>query len=354
MYIKRLALRSIYLFFFLLFCTSGIFAQNAYNIAVDSVKVLRIQGSIKCGQIHNMVIYWKITSSNTSADYPTCASPAYLQASIAGGTFPNVAGGYSNKLTWEMYDGDFYGIQESNIPIGSYRDTLKIRTPNSVGDIFTCATAVTPSSGIKNPDCPVNTLTNTVGGLDDYKFRNDTVSSCTALPISLKSFTVEKRDGENVLTWESIIENNFANYNVEHATNAIDFNEVANQPGTGNGSRYKFLHTSPALGLNYYRLKMVDLDGSYVYSDVKVVDFSSERSKQLNVYPNPFSQVFTIENLQTPSDITVFDMTGKLIRQMSVTDNNVLMDLSQHPSGIYSVNIKDKLDTKVFRMIKSE
>ena len=99
---------------------------------------------------------------------------------------------------------------------------------------------------------------------------------------------------------------------------------------------------------------MVDLDGSYVYSDVKVVDFSSERSKQLNVYPNPFSQVFTIENLQTPSDITVFDITGKLIHKMFVSDSHVLMDLSQHPSGIYSVNIKDKLDTKVFRVIKTE
>ena len=187
---------------------------------------------------------------------------------------------------------------------------------------------------------------------EDLAYTTATVNC--VLPVSLASFNAQKIGDDIQITWESVIENNFANYSVEHARNAIDFNEVANQPGTGNGSRYKFLHTSPAQGLNYYRLKMVDLDGSYVYSDVKVVDFSSDRSKQLNVYPNPFSQVFTIENLQTPSDITVFDLTGKLIHKMSVSDSHVLMDLSQHPSGIYSVNIKDKLDTKVFRVIKSE
>ncbi len=352
---KRGDLQIVFVFFVIqLGLLTTVFGQNSYNIAIDSVKVLKPQGSIKCGQIHDLVVYWKVNSSNTSANYPTCRAAAIFVVSPSGALFANLAGGYSNKLDWILFEESYYGIQNASIPLGNYRDTLKIMSPMAVGNTFSVSAQVDPSSGAKSPDCNAGTITNSIAGSDDVKTSLDTVGTCSALPVSLASFNAQKIGDNAEITWESIIENNFANYSVEHATNAIDFNVVANQEGRGNGSRYKFLHTSPAPGLNYYRLKIVDFDGSYVYSDVKVVDFSSERNKQLNLYPNPFSQVFTIENLQTPSDITVFDMTGKLIHKMSVSDSHVLMDLSQHPSGIYSVLIKDMLDTKVFRVVKSE
>ncbi|MBP7643178.1 MAG: T9SS type A sorting domain-containing protein [Saprospiraceae bacterium] len=337
---------------YLVFLTS-VFGQNSYNIAIDSVKVLKPQGSIKCAQIHDLVIYWKVTSSNSSANYPTCQTSALFVVSPSGAVFPNLTGGYSNRLEWILFEESYYGVQNASIPLGNYRDTLKIMSPMAVGNAFSVSAQVDPSSGAKSPDCNAGTITNSITGIDDVKTSLDTVKSCSALPILLKNLNAAKLGVDTEISWESIVENNFSHYSVEHSIDAVNFIKIASKSGNGNKSRYTYIHSSPTTGLNYYRLKMIDLDGTFVYSDVKAVNFSTERNSLLNVYPNPFSQVFTIENLQAPSDISVFDMTGKLMRQMSVTDSHVLMDLAQQPSGIYSVIIKDKIDTKVFRVIKS-
>lgn len=346
-------------FFILTFLiTTHFSAYGQWNITIDTIILNPMQLNYNCNAIVSQDVLLAYTGNG---DYPLCISPLKINFSLSSdaGTFNGnvasdvVSGDWKPYFSYQMNLGKNLLRATQIAPIPSSLKSLNIHLKLStkmgspVNGNFGSSGQFSVGSGGSSCTSSVNT-----DPQDDFAYT--TASLNCALPVSLASFNAQKIGEDVQIAWESIIENNFANYIVEHAANAIDFNVVANQQGTGNGSRYKFLHTLPALGLNYYRLKMVDLDGSYVYSDVKLVDFSSERSKQLNVYPNPFSQVFTIENLPTPSEITVFDITGKLIHKIFVSDSHFLMDLSQQPSGIYSVTIKDKNDTKVFRVIKSE
>ncbi len=333
-------------------------ATGQWNMTIDTIMLNPVKVRYTCSSIVSQDVTLTYTGNG---DYPLCTYPSSIGFLLSddAGTFNGVTASDAVSGDWKPYFSYQMNVEKTRLratqiaPIPSSLQLLNVHLKLStkmgspVNEFFGAVGLI--STGSQGSSCILDVNTNTE---DDFAYTTATLNC--ALPVSLASFNAQKIGDNAEITWESIIENNFANYSVEHATNAIDFNVVANQEGRGNGSRYKFLHTSPAPGLNYYRLKIVDFDGSYVYSDVKVVDFSSERNKQLNLYPNPFSQVFTIENLQTPSGIVVYDMTGKLIHKMSVTDSHVLMDFSQHPSGIYSVLIKDKLDTKVFRVIKSE
>ena len=86
---------------------------------------------------------------------------------------------------------------------------------------------------------------------------------------------------------------------------------------------------------------MIDLDNSFTYSDVKAVQ-GSEFKSEISMFPNPASgnQTITISNLSEPSSIRIFDYSGRLIQQLSATDNSVQINNLQN--GNYYINITGK------------
>lgn len=332
-------------------------AAGQWNMTIDTIMLNPVKVRYTCSSIVSQDVTLTYTGNG---DYPLCTYPSSIGFSLSddAGTFNGVTASDAVSGDWKPYFSYQMNVEKTRLratqiaPIPSSLKVLNVHLKLStkmgspVNGFFGAIGQVAEISD--ESSCLVDV--NTDPG-EDFAYTSASVNC--VLPVLLQLFTAEKLNDDSVISWESDIEYNFDYYSIEHSTNAVNFIEIVSVSGNGNKSTYKYLHSSPSKGLNYYRLKMVDLDGTFVYSDVKAVNFSTERNSLLNVYPNPFSQVFTIANLQTPSDITVFDVTGKLIHKMSVSDSHVLMDLSQHPSGIYSVNIKDKLNTKVFRVIKS-
>ena len=167
--------------------------QNIYNISVDSIKILKGPNGVNCNSTNNLVISWKITSSNSTSSYPFCQTGAILTVSTSGGSsFSATPGKYSGKLEWILYEGTYFGLQNTSIPLGSYRDTLRIIAPGNLGQVMSTTAQVSGTSGVKNPDCPPGTNTNSVVGNDDVKSTDDQVTSCTPLPIKLKYFKAVK------------------------------------------------------------------------------------------------------------------------------------------------------------------
>jgi len=110
------------------------------------------------------------------------------------------------------------------------------------------------------------------------------------LPIELLSFDAKKGDGFYVdLSWITASEQNNDYFTVEHSQFGKDWYEVGIVKGAGNSNsilKYKLRDNKPFEGLSYYRLKQTDFDGSFTYSDIRVVNFTSE-SPEILVYPNP-------------------------------------------------------------------
>ena len=97
---------------------------------------------------------------------------------------------------------------------------------------------------------------------------NYTDCDCTSqsVPIELSSFTVESKEGVHTLNWRSEIEVNFSHFEIEHSMDGYSFANIG-KISSDDSRNYRFNYI-PDAGDNFYRLKMVDLDGSYEYSKI--------------------------------------------------------------------------------------
>ena len=169
------------------------------------------------------------------------------------------------------------------------------------------------------------------------------------LPVELGDFTAEINSlGKVDLEWNTFSEVNNDYFEIEHSNNGKQFTKIGSQSGNGTSTEeqyYLFTHSSPSQGLNYYRLKQVDLDGSYDYSDVVSVNMIAPIFQaDWNVYPNPASDRLVI-NLETnvsltPDNFKLRDFSGKQMTIDVIADANTLVaDVSQLNSGMYYLEL---------------
>ena len=109
------------------------------------------------------------------------------------------------------------------------------------------------------------------------------------LPIKLVYFRGKLVNDHVVLTWATEEEESFDRFEIERAGNDLEFSKIDELPGAGYNTNsfqeYSTIDANPLIGQNYYRLKAVDLDGSYEYFNVVLVSVTG--SKRFSVYPNP-------------------------------------------------------------------
>ncbi|MEO1050283.1 MAG: T9SS type A sorting domain-containing protein [Bacteroidota bacterium] len=124
-------------------------------------------------------------------------------------------------------------------------------------------------------------------GIPDYLFNEFTV-----LPVELISFTGNWRNGNVDLTWETASEVNNDRFEIEYSTDAKSFAKVGEVKGNGDSEvrlTYNFTHRTPQSGVNFYRLKQIDFDGTSSFSNVVRVEAPlSDEALEATVFPNPW------------------------------------------------------------------
>lgn len=156
--------------------------------------------------------------------------------------------------------------------------------------------------------------------------------SCTLLPVEITSFQGTHQDGYNSLTWDTGAEINSAYFNVERSADGQTYQTLIQIPGAGNdmdGESYRTEDYSPEPEITYYRLKHVDNNGGFTYSDPIAVltEFDLQSFKIVSAYPNPASDQFHIQVLSPDGDAIE---TGV----MSVTGTPVLLSEVPAKKGI--------------------
>lgn len=156
------------------------------------------------------------------------------------------------------------------------------------------------------------------------------------IPVELVSFTSETSDGKIKLEWITASETNNLGFEIERSPDKITFQKIGFMRGAGTSTekhRYIFTDSLPQGNLIYYRLKQIDLDGSFAYSHV--VSSSSLEIKAFELmqnYPNPFNPVTTIRYripYKSVVDLRIYDILGKEVCRLA--DNRIT------EVGIYEV-----------------
>ncbi|MCB0641939.1 MAG: T9SS type A sorting domain-containing protein [Phaeodactylibacter sp.] len=175
---------------------------------------------------------------------------------------------------------------------------------------------------------------------DNITIPNDFVN---ILPIALYSFEAKKVEDQVLLTWITSSEENNDYMAVERSQNGIDFFEIGQVPGRGTTDfeqEYQFLDTDPQPGLNYYRLRQVDFDGSFEYHRVVVVEMEGADATKLRLIPNPVGSTSTLslgQSMEDASDLYIYNNNGQLVLQQKLPAgiDQQELDLSELAPGAY-------------------
>jgi hypothetical protein len=142
--------------------------------------------------------------------------------------------------------------------------------------------------------------------------------SCTVLPVELNDFSGVEHAGYNELKWSTSSEVNSSRFEVEKSSNGVDFIQFASIDAAGtdlDGADYKTYDYSLVEPTTYYRLKYINLNLEYKYSDViAITRGDAQKFTILSAYPNPASDVFTIEMVAPHTGevyTEILDLSGK-------------------------------------------
>lgn len=166
------------------------------------------------------------------------------------------------------------------------------------------------------------------------------------MPVTLISFNIRQEGGIASLQWATSSEENSKGFEIERSANASAWTKVGFVPSLSreavSSSRldYNFTDSTPLGRRSYYRLKMVDLDGKYTYSQIRVV--TSENSTITYAYPNPAADELTIDGLNGSEEIKVLDISGRTLIEGRNSDgkNKKTLNIRPLPNGVYLIKIQ--------------
>ncbi len=164
------------------------------------------------------------------------------------------------------------------------------------------------------------------------------VYNCSIVPLRLLSFNATRHDKTNLLHWHTSQETNVHHFGIQRSYDGKTYFPIGTAiPGLG---QYYFTDEFPLEGYNYYRLKIVDKDGSYTYSPVRTVN--RKPGFTVNLFPNPVSnelQVKVGSEKQTQLQVQVAGIEGAILlsAKWNVNKGTSLktLDISWLKSGVY-------------------
>jgi len=186
----------------------------------------------------------------------------------------------------------------------------------------------------------------------DYIYSGSTI---VALPITLSAFTADVRGTTVNLKWETSSENNSSHFIIEKSADNQHFYQVAKVNASGSSSsksNYAFTDDKPAYyeGATYYRLSLIDKDGSKKYSNVVNVSIKALSSFVKKLYPNPVRkggnmQVEIISIRQQRVSIQLINNNGNKVQHTasSLQKGNNIINISLNKSvaaGMYALLVQ--------------
>ncbi len=283
----------------------------------------------------------------------TATAPTSIVGRLYQGVYPPGVTPSTDKSLNAFWD--------MTVPSGTYLYDIKLYYRNTwQGTITNKADMIVTkfSSGawthIYSPNSTVDTNAAILTGTALTSFSTFTgTENANPLPVKLSSFTARGSRNDVLLNWTTASEINSAHFDIQRSADGKTFETVSTISAKGNSTAstsYSFndmnaLENKSAL---YYRLHMVDRDGSSEESEVRLVVNNRMASEtHITTYPNPVTQLLNVR-IDAPGAanaiIRIFDLFGKEIKSQQATLNTGtneigLADLSDIQPGVYIIKI---------------
>ena len=322
--------------------------QFSTNI-VGSTYQVTILANMQSGTGSAGIVAIDFTFNNLGLSFP--ASPLKGVDFIAQGNFlsyptQNITRPYPNKVSVNL--ASFTPAPLSATPTAIILLNFTIIDAGQLSMLTWTKTEITPSFL-----SPVYTIGNWPNLLNN------------ALPVELSAFTGKVVDEKEVkLNWITKTEVNNYGFNVERRINEGEWNSITFIEGHGNSNspkEYSYTDNDLSVGGSkfQYRLKQVDSDGKFEYSDVVEVEVVPTKFELSQNYPNPFNPSTTIRfslPKETRLKINIYNMLGELVETLAEGNyeagyHKVTFNASSLPSGAYVYRIESPDFVQVRKMV---
>lgn len=171
------------------------------------------------------------------------------------------------------------------------------------------------------------------------------------LPITLESFIAREKDSSILLEWETAKEEYNQGFAIQRSGDGKTWEDISfvnSKSENGNSNyklHYRFVDSNPYNGKNYYRLKQMDFNGDFEYSQVRQIVFVNA-SEKLSIYPNPAKSYIIINGLIESTKLYIINQNGQVVYSQKVDIGNKRIDLSQFATGMYTVIVENDNGTR--------
>ncbi len=177
----------------------------------------------------------------------------------------------------------------------------------------------------------------------------------SVLSVNLKNLSGVYANKKTTLSWNAVCDENFNYFNVEYSTDGQSFTTVGKVNGNFNDNNpfdYSFDHYNPAGYNNYYRLRMVDKDGSFKYSNIVLITLKATTG--ITISPNPASDYLYINVSSLKEDVAqlrIVNAIGNVVftkqEHLSTGTNSfTVKEISRFTTGVYVVQVVTGNDVK--------
>ena len=179
----------------------------------------------------------------------------------------------------------------------------------------------------------------------------------TPLPLHILYFNAHaEKNGTSLLEWATTEEKNNDHFEVESSTDARNWNVIgfvySKTDNKGSETKYDFTDNMVFTCTHYYRLKQINVDGSYKYSTINTINATGH--SDIEIYPNPVPDHVTVTGLQSHSSIIITNPAGQIKMSLQSENETVkTVDMSTFASGIYFISVVDEHGkSKSYKVVK--
>ncbi|RYE58195.1 MAG: hypothetical protein EOP48_04110, partial [Sphingobacteriales bacterium] len=343
--------------------TNNAVFTNTFNVTTSGRYVRMLGTSRTTGygySIYEFEVYGNLSSGVYCPTTNFAAGKTSMSSSSNGGNTTARAFDSNLSTRWESAAADPQWIY---VDLGSVNDICKVSLQweaaygrNFTIDISNNAVTWTTAKTITNNTSTLNNIplsvtgryirmmgtTRATGfGYSLYEFR--AFGGLNVLPAPIADFRATATSGSVRLDWSTTTEKGSSHFEIERSVdNGRTFERLVNLNSNGNSSyrrSYSWTDLSPASGDNFYRLKIVDLDGAFTYSGI--VRGAVKKGSAIVVYYDRNEDAIRLRNASVSAKIQLFDLGG-----------NRIVTLKNRPAGVYIVRVTDGEELIVSRVVK--
>lgn len=238
--------------------------------------------------------------------------------------------------------------------------TVSINVPTNLGFTLNTLDGYSSSNNSYWQNTKYNIIENNVSvTLPAYSVTTLYGSIPNVLSVNLVSFTAKNAIAGNIINWKTAAEKNNLGFDILKSTDGliytkIKFEKTKAQNGNSNEPIiYNSLDSQPSQQITYYKLNQVDENGNIeTYGPVSVKTALGDG--EVKIYPNPASNIFYINTVQSDTKVTISTLDGKVINILNTQDKVTAIDASKWQNGVYIIQVQTGTQTLVKKLLVSK